>query len=244
MPPPGYLDVQFGPEGDMAQAGRTKSAAKRSNTRVIVLSGSKGGCGKSTIARNVLVAAGQAGIKALGLDMDAQATLAKWGGRREQLRERLPNCTPVEVRRARVTEWEDVLREGTDYQLLVIDTAPSVEQNTASLLALCSAASFTLVPTGVSDDDIESVTPWMQTLQVRGVRAEFLMNKVNVRTRSFVQASADLNRVARVCAVSIPLLEEVHTPHKQGLTPLDYEKGKALQPLEAVWTYLRREVAL
>src|SRR4051795_10357493 len=39
-----------------------------SGCRILILGGSKGGCGRSTLAKNLLVLAGQAGIRAVGID--------------------------------------------------------------------------------------------------------------------------------------------------------------------------------
>lgn len=45
---------------------------------IIMLSSPKGGVGKSSLSRNILVLASRAGKNVLGLDMDKQATLATW----------------------------------------------------------------------------------------------------------------------------------------------------------------------
>lgn len=208
------------------------------------MSGSKGGCGKSTICRNVLVAAKQAGLSAIGIDMDRQATLAKWAERRQQARVAVPECVAVEVFPARVTVWEDALSQAGAAELVVVDTAPSVEEHMASVLALCRAATLTVVPTGSTDDDLDSVIPWMKTLLSGSVRAEFVLNKVNPRTRSFTAATARLNKAGRICPVNIPQLEDIHLPNGRGFVPLDFDRAKAIEPLDAVWTYLRREIGL
>lgn len=219
-------------------------ATKGVAPKLLVMCGSKGGCGKSMLARNLLVAAGQSHIKALGVDMDRQGTLAKWAERRNRTRLTLDECVPAEVVTSRVTDWESALDGGSDTALLVIDTAPSVEENLASVLALCRAASLVLVPTGTFHDDMESVIPWMQTLSDAGVRAAFVINRVNTRTRSFGQARASLLRYGSVCPVEIPQLEDIHAPSDKGLTILDFEKGRGLEAIEAVWMFTRRELQL
>jgi len=226
------------------QVARTAKSATESERRVLVLSGSKGGCGKSTICRNVLVAAKQAGLSAIGIDMDRQATLTKWAERRQHARVAVPECVSVDVFPARVTGWEDALSDATSADLIVVDTAPSVEEHMASVLALCRAATLTVVPTGSTDDDLDSVIPWMKTLLAGGIRAEFVLNKVNARTRSFTAATARLNKAGRICPVNIPQLEDIHMPNGRGFVPLDFDRAKAIEPLDAVWTYLRREVGL
>src|SRR5215211_5737291 len=95
-----------------------------SSCRILVLGGSKGGCGRSTLCKNLLVLAGQAGIRAIGIDFDAQRTLAKWSKRRAAAREKLPEVVPVEVIEGQVDQWPSVVRQINGYQLAVIDTAP------------------------------------------------------------------------------------------------------------------------
>ena len=46
------------------------------------LLGEKGGCGKSTVALGLAVAASLAGIETAVIDLDPQATAAKWSDRR------------------------------------------------------------------------------------------------------------------------------------------------------------------
>jgi chromosome partitioning protein len=212
--------------------------------KLLVLCGSKGGCGKSMLARNLLVAAAQSQIRAVGIDMDRQGTLAKWAERRKKVRVALKECVPADVVTSRVTDWEAALSSIDNASLLIVDTAPSVEENIASVLALCRAASLVLVPTGTFHDDMESVVPWMQTLSDAGVHAAFVINRVNTRTRSFGQARATLLRHGSVCPGEIPQLEDIHQPSAKGLTVLDFDKGRGLEAIEAVWMFTRRELSL
>ena len=55
----------------------------------MLLSSPKGGTGKSSLARNLLVCGAQAGLNVLGIDFDRQSTLHKWFLRRG-LREGIP----------------------------------------------------------------------------------------------------------------------------------------------------------
>jgi len=224
------------PKGPLVKAG--------TRPKLLVLCGSKGGCGKSMLARNLLVAAAQSRIKAVGIDMDRQGTFAKWAERRKKVRVALEECVPADVVTSHVTEWEAALDSAAEASLLIVDTAPSIEENIASVLALCRAASLVLVPTGTFYDDMESVVPWMQTLSDAGVNAAFVINRVNTRTRSFGQARASLLHHGSVCPVEIPQLEDIHQPSAKGLTALDFEKGRGLEAIEAVWTFTRRELRL
>jgi chromosome partitioning protein len=116
----------------MSPAKRVKWATQK-QSRIIVLGGSKGGCGRSTIARNLLVLAAQSKIKCIGIDLDRQATLARWAERRERARVSAPALTQVDVIQADLADWQSALAKCVDRDLIVIDTAPGVEMAIASM---------------------------------------------------------------------------------------------------------------
>src|SRR5918997_1694731 len=175
-----------------------RNRAAAAECRVLVLGGSKGGCGRSTVARNLLVAAGQVGVKAIGVDLDAQRTFRKWSDRRAATREKLPQVVATEVVASHVDQWSAIVRDIAGHQLAVVDTAPGVEHNMADTMALCRDASFVLVPTSPSTDDLESVVPWFRNLTESGARGAFVLNRANRRTKSFAAARSALLRYGPV----------------------------------------------
>ena len=212
--------------------------------RVLVLGGSKGGCGRSTVARNLLVAAGQAGVKAIGVDLDAQRTFRKWSDRRAATREKLPQVVATEVVASHVDQWPAILHDIAGHQLAIVDTAPGVEHDMADVMALCRDAAFVLVPTSPSTDDLESVAPWFRNLTESGARGAFVLNKANRRTKSFAAARSALLRHGPVAPVEIPQLEDIAAPFASGLTVVDYDKAKGADVMGDVWRYVKREVGL
>ena len=212
--------------------------------QVLVLGGSKGGCGRSTVARNLLVAAGQAGMKAIGVDLDAQRTFRKWSDRRAATREKLPQVVATEVVASHVDQWSAIVRDIAGHQLAIVDTAPGVEHNMADTIALCRDAAFVLVPTSPSTDDLESVVPWFRNLTESGARGAFVLNKANRRTKSFAAARSALLRHGPVAPVEIPQLEDITAPFASGLAVVDYDKAKGADVMGDVWRYVKREVGL
>ncbi len=212
--------------------------------QVLVLGGSKGGCGRSTVARNLLVAAGQAGMKAIGVDLDAQRTFRKWSDRRAATREKLPQVVATEVVASHVDQWSAIVRDIAGHQLAIVDTAPGVEHNMADIIALCRDAAFVLVPTSPSTDDLESVVPWFRNLTESGARGAFVLNKANRRTKSFAAARSALLRHGPVAPVEIPQLEDIAAPFASGLAVADYDKAKGADVIGDVWRYVKREVGL
>ena len=212
--------------------------------RVIVLCSPKGGTGKSSIARHLLVSAAQAGLDVIGIDFDNQGTLIKWQARRDKTRLIYPNFATTHVLEAELKEWRGVLAKSMTRDLVVVDTPPSVEDHIDAIYGLTAAADFVLVPTGTSVDDLDSVVPWMRALVDRSVKAAFCMNKVNTRTNSFGKAKGRLLKVGAVSPVEIPTLEDIHVPAANGLAVLDHVKARGLESFESLWDYVKREVAL
>jgi chromosome partitioning protein len=196
------------------------------------------------LARNLLVCGAQAGLVVLGIDFDRQGTLHKWFLRRERLREGIPEAPRVEVRAAALADWRSVLEEAVGYGLVVIDTPPSIEDHYHAAVGLADAAHLVLVPCGQTQDDIDSVSPWMGTLGKAGVGAAFVLNKANRRTRSYEIARARLLKVGPLAPVEIPALEDIHITAGKGLAVLDVKGAKAGESFDALWSYVAREAGV
>jgi chromosome partitioning protein len=218
--------------------------AEKQGCRILVLGGSKGGCGRSTVSRNLLVSARQAGIRAVGIDLDAQRTFRKWADRRAKARETLAQIVEVEVITSTADQWDDIRPSLKNLQLAIVDTAPGVEHEMSRMIAICREASYVLVPTSPSTDDLESVVPWWRSLSASGVRGAFLLNKANRRTRSFGAARSALLRHGAVAPVEIPQLEDIAAPHSGGLAVVDYDKARGADVMADLWRYVRREIEL
>ena len=216
----------------------------KSICRIIILGGSKGGCGRSTLAKNLLVLAGQAGIRAIGIDFDAQRTLAKWARRRAAAREKLPEVVSVEVIEGQVDQWPSIVKQVAEYQLAVIDTAPGVEHDMSDMLALCKEAALVLVPTSPAYDDLESIVPWAASLKKVGSHSAFVLNKSNRRTKSFASARSTLLKHGNLVPIEVPILEDIATPSSSGLAVVDFAKGKGADVMADLWRYASREVGL
>jgi chromosome partitioning protein len=212
--------------------------------KLILVTSPKGGSGKSVLSRHLLVSAAQAGLAALGLDFDRQQTLLKWAERRARTREAFPEFVPVRVEPASLIDWRTVLRRPDGVQLAVLDTPPSVEDHLSALHALAEAADLVLVPAVCTQDDVDSVAPWVRALQTRGLRPTVVLNRANRRTSSFARMRGVLIKAGSVCPTELPQLEDIHVPAIKGLTLLDYSRSRGIAPFEELWAFVRREVGL
>jgi chromosome partitioning protein len=211
---------------------------------LVVICSPKGGTGKTSLARNLLVAAGQADISSLGIDFDQQGSLLKWQARRSKTREMYPTFVPVEVVPGRLMNWRAALKSVSSLRLVLADLPPTVEHDLPMVTALCAAADFVLVPTSATADDLDSVLPWMRALQKAGCNAAFVMNRVNRQTKTFASARTKLIKTGAICPIEIPSLEDMHNNVPIGLSLLDSAKSRGLEPVEGVWAFLRREAHL
>ena len=223
---------------------RSGATARPPGGRIVLLSSPKGGTGKSSLARNLLVCGAQAGLDVLGIDFDRQSTLHKWFLRRERLREGIPEAPRVEVRTAALADWRGVLDGAAAHDLAVIDTPPSIEDHYNAAVGLAAASHLVLVPCGQTQDDIDSVSPWMATLVKSGVPAAFVLNKANRRTKSYEAARGRLLKVGALAPVEIPAFEDIHLTAGKGLSVLDVKGAKATESFDALWSYISREAGI
>ena len=212
--------------------------------KIILVSSPKGGSGKSVLARHLLVSASQAGLDVLGIDFDRQGTFEKWAERREATRATFPEFAKANVAPARLQDWRAGLRLTEKRALTIIDTPPSVEDHLTAISQLAEAADLVIVPAVCTQDDIDSVGPWIEVLKHRNPRSLIVLNRANRRTTSFARMRGRLIKIADVCPVEIPQLEDVHVPSTKGLTLLDYTKSRGQEPFDEVWAYVRRQVKL
>ena len=213
---------------------------------VVMLSSPKGGVGKSSISRNLLVSAAQAGRSVVGLDLDAQKTLTTWAERRERVRTALPGLPVIPVVVSTLDEWRAGLKQAraTGADIVVVDTPPSIELNVAAIAALSAAADLTLVPSLPTQDDVDSTAPWMARLRGGNAKAAFVLNRANARTKSYTAMRAKLLGFGPLCPMEIPTLEEIHTAAGKGLGVLDLTKATSTDTFQGLWNYVCLEVGL
>ncbi|MFC0389161.1 nucleotide-binding protein [Muricoccus vinaceus] len=212
----------------------------------IMLSSPKGGVGKSSLARNILVLAARAGHSVTGVDFDQQATLATWTQRRERARSSIPELSAIPVSASSLDDWRGTLKavRKSEVEVVVVDTPPSIELNLAALVSLSKEADLILVPCQQTQDDVDSVGPWMVRLMEARARAVFVLNRSNRRAKSFGAIRAKLLSVGPVCPVEIPQLEEIPLAAGKGLGVMDLARPSSGETFESLWSYVAREVGL
>lgn len=201
--------------------------------RRVLLTSPKGGAGKTVISRNLAVAAALAGKKVATADLDPQMTLTRWARRRP---DGLPEITHFRV------EWEqaDALLDDEElkgFDVLIIDTPPSIETQPAAFNRLLEAADFILVPTRPTFDDAESAAPYLTLLRERGRPCAAVINatKPRVATGSVKEF---LIEAAELCPVEVSDRADYARAGQKGLGLADVPGHAGGEEMKAVWAYV------
>lgn len=207
--------------------------------KVILIGSGKGGSGKTTFSSNFAAAAAGEGRRVAMVDLDSQQTLAKWWSRR-------PDDLPgMDCFAGRLSDPLSVIQELRDYDIIIIDTPPGLDDFPAQTKALIRHAHFVLIPTGVSRFDTESVTEFMATVQALGTAGAFVLSRVNRRAKSFLEAKHRLNLAGgRLCAIEVPSYEDFFLAAENGISVLEIRGAKGADDMLGVWAYVKKEIGL
>ena len=129
----------------------------------IALLTQKGGAGRTTLAASLAVAAAQAGERVIALDLDPQASLTRWGKRREAAN--TPNKVMIEpLEGERLPRLRAIVEglAGVGFTIAIFDTSGA---DSAAARFVTEAADLCLLPT--------RPTAWMWTRRRRPFAPSF-----------------------------------------------------------------------
>jgi chromosome partitioning protein len=198
--------------------------------RKILVTSPKGGCGKTTITRNMAVIAHLNGINTATIDLDPQGSLTHWHRLREQTSKAFLKRQGVIITDEALDEITGIANYATPprdvdeadlanlkHDLIIIDPPTAVEEYGEAMKRLILAADFVLVPCQPTADDAVSTIPWMEMIGRLGKPAAFILNRVKPRTRSLREAKQQLASVGEICPIEIRDLEDIHRVGAEGL---------------------------
>jgi chromosome partitioning protein len=216
----------------------TEAAQSRRPLR-IVMSSPKGGSGKTGTCRNLAVAAALDGFKVATVDFDPQTGLTNWWQKRPD------EAANIDHYAADIADVDDILVDILDYDIVFFDTATSVEEHLAEMKRLLGPADLVLVPTQETDDDLDSVVPWMGVLRKFQPRSYFVFNRVQPRTKIFLDGR---NRVLGTGHPLIPLEIPDYIDFKEagrmGIGVLELHKAKGREQVSGLWQFVRANLGL
>lgn len=197
----------------------------------------KGGTGKTTLAVNLSVAAARAGHSTVLVDLDPQASAAKWNDNREE-------DAPVVVATP-ASRLPEVLKkaEAAGATLVILDTAPHTE--TAALDA-ASMAEMALIPCKPALIDLQAITSTINVIRLANVPARIVFNAVPSRGDRADQARHAVEVFDVPCAPCV-VGDRVAfmDAYNASLTVQEYEpRGKASHEINNLYAYISSEMGV
>lgn len=162
--------------------------------QTVVVAAQKGGAGKTTLVRNLGVAAAEAGRRVLLIDLDPQQSLTEWWQVR-QAEEPTMFDKPL-----RADQVADVLAGVDGIDLVLIDTPPSDHH---WMQRVAERADLALVPARPSPDDLRAIGATLTLLERAGTPFAFVLSQVPTRARLSQEAARVLAQHGRLAPVNI-----------------------------------------
>lgn len=210
--------------------------------RVLALLAQKGGAGKTTIALHLAVIAQQAGLRTLLVDCDPQRSAGGWWRARAADTPELVETSPDKLRAVVKAASAD----GVD--LIVVDTRPSVERDTAEVARI---ADFSLIPTRPSILDLRAIGATVDVVRALKCRAAIILNACPAG-RGVGEASVTIEARRGLGVYGLPLAPQAVTSRAalahaliDGRAVTEFEPGgKAAAELRKVWKWTEKSLWL
>lgn len=198
----------------------------------------KGGAGKTTLALHLAVIAHEAGLRTRLIDCDPQRSAAGWYRLRGGAPPDVVAMAPDKLRAA-------VNKAKTDgYELIVVDTRPSVERDTAEVARV---ADFSLIATRPSILDLMAISATVDVVKALGRPAAIILNACPAG-RGADEAPVTVEARKGLLGYGLPLAPLAVTTRAalshaliDGRAVTEFEpKGKAAGELRRVWKWTER----
>lgn len=205
--------------------------------KIITVLSQKGGSGKTTVATNLAVAAHQAGLHAVLLDLDPQASATQWYKVREEMIDKLPPVVPTHPA-ALPGVLDSARAQGVD--LVFLDTAPHANSEAFNA---AEAADVVLVPSKATITDLRALGNTLRVCKGAGVTPHIVLTMIEPSARFLEEARATLQKLAAAHAfVTLPLgignRVAFHYAQIDGRSVLEFEPdGKAAAEIRALFEH-------
>ena len=206
--------------------------------RTLALLAQKGGAGKTTLALHLAVIAQDTGLRTLLVDCDPQRSVAGWWRAREAKTPELVEAAPEQLRAVVEAAQADGVA------LVVVDTRPSVERDTAEVARL---ADFSLIPTRPSILDLRAIGATVDVVKALGRQAAIILNACPAG-RGVGDASVTMEARRGLAAYGLPIVPQAVAVRAalahaliDGRSVTEFEPhGKASGELRRVWKWTEK----
>jgi chromosome partitioning protein len=203
----------------------------------IVLATQKGGCGKTTLAIGLAIAAVQAGHAVHLIETDSQGTLSSWQRRRASAE---PVVDPVYMAADLERRLRTLPERGVT--LTIIDTAGGLSAATTTAIRY---SDLCLIPTRPSVADIEAAVSTLQTARAWNTPFAFVLNQTPIRGQRIANAASTLGGdggldLADVLAQPGIVMRNDHQDAlSAGLAVSEYApQGKSAEEVRSLWQWV------
>jgi chromosome partitioning protein len=200
--------------------------------KTIAIIGQKGGCGKTTTAQNLAVAAVADGKTVALIDLDSQATAANWGDRRQA-----DNPAVVSAQAARLRHVLDAAdKQGT--HLAIIDTQARTSEGS---IEAAKAADVVLMPIRPLINDVETLPALRDVLTLAGnPRAVVIINEAAIQGQRHLETQKAAEGMGfQVSPVVIYHRSAYGDAPNNGQGVMEYEPdGKAAVEIKQVYKFV------
>jgi chromosome partitioning protein len=211
--------------------------------RTIAFLTQKGGAGKTTLAASLAVAAAATGERVIALDLDPQASLARWAQRRETAN--TPNRVMVEpLERDRLPRLRAILDglAGAGFTLAIFDTG-GADTTAARLVTEC--ADLCLLPARPTRLDVEATAATFRAVALAKRKAAFVLNQCpsNYRSSRTSDSATDLTRLGVLADPMLSARMDFQDAIAAGLGVSEFASaGRAAQEIATFWNWIRAQI--
>jgi chromosome partitioning protein len=204
----------------------------------------KGGTGKTTLAASLAVAAAASGEKVIALDLDPQASLARWGERRGTAKVKYQVMVePLE--RERLPRLGAILDglAGVGFTLVIFDTAGA---DNAAVRLVTDAADLCLLPARPSRLDVEATAATFRAVFLAKRKAAFILNQCppTYHSRRATEAARGLTGLGVLADPLLAARMDYQDAIAAGLGVTEFSGvGHAAREIAALWQWVRAQLA-
>jgi chromosome partitioning protein len=198
--------------------------------KVVVVANQKGGAGKTTITRNLAVAAGE---DVAIIDRDPQGSLTSWWNRRAA---ETPALVPVS---GSLAETLEALRTA-GARLVFVDTPPAANANLAGIIGL---ADLVVIPCRPTPDDLDAVGPTLDLIAGARKPFVFVLSQATPRTKLALEAVPELAQHGRVAPVVLHVRQDYPSAALTGLGVTETGDSAASTEVKQLLAYVMTQLA-
>ncbi len=197
--------------------------------RTVLTYSGKGGVGKTTVTRELAVAGALAGRRVAIADLDPQAGITGWFGRRQA-------ATPIMVSLPAGYDLKTLAAAGIDE--LLIDLPPGIPTYVAKLIVQADAV---LIPCRPSPDDLSAAGGAIEMVANHPQWA-FVLTQTLPRSRLTDGALRQLAGLGRVVPVSLGARQDYPLAAISGMAAVEFPGTKSAEEVKQLRAYVDKMI--